>query len=132
MTELRFNVSMLLSEIASRVLTPDSAVKDLENVLQRERGWLPGVSFQVKSTERVIPQSEVLLGDKIRLFDGAFGDALVTEIRAGMIYCQRPYMLGMDVPEEERGKSGVERVSMYMDSDRTVVLLERMKVPTAQ
>ena len=77
--------------------------------------WVP-VAMSVK-------ECDLRVGDKIRLFEGAFGDAIVTEISCGKIYVLRPFLFGLGCSEPFT--MGTEKMVLHTDSDKLWTLLSR-------
>ena len=61
--------------------------------------------------------------DVVKCFDEAWSTAVITRIEAGLVYIERPY----GFTDEASGSLliGVERFSVYADSDRTFTVLRR-------
>lgn len=71
---------------------------------------------------RTIKHAEAHVGDIVRLFDGAFGDATVIKIADNQITFFRPWMHPAD---KGYPMIGVEIFSDYVNANKTLTLLRR-------
>lgn len=72
-----------------------------------------------------ITHREVQVGDIVRCFDGAFGDAKVTRVSDEHVTLFRPWMAAGDGGYPQ---IGVEVFEVYRDSDKTFELMRRESI----
>ena len=79
--------------------------------------------------QTIVEHRELQLGDRVRLFEGAFNDATVINVTETVVTVFRPYVhtsnfstTGGLIPY-----LGFEEFDLYRDSDKTVTLLYRPK-----
>ena len=76
-----------------------------------------------------IKARELQLGDKVQCYEGAYSTATVRQIEDGIVYLVRPYTHTSDY-ETSGGLTcyvGIEEFTVYHDSDREWILLDRRK-----
>jgi hypothetical protein len=73
---------------------------------------------------------ELKEGDIVRLFNGAFGDAIVEQIKDGSIHFARPYIARPDFTYTGGVivLTGVEHFTAPVESAKTYILLERPRM----